>query len=406
MAVLEITTYGRNTLRRRRREARLVGGSRSPGLAPAYELDPCAATPTLLTEDLPDVTLDDLVGISPLPAAAALHALRDVARTLEAMHGCGLVHGELGPRSVFVLPDGRAALSRPAPAPPGSGTSDVDVRAADAYDFAVLAYELLTGAHPLDPGNPSSMATALSDIPPNAAIELGWALTAGADGRPVPLDLVDALDAVAPEEWSTNHLRRIAPTVPLAPPLDPTLDPPPDPPPVAGTAAVEETLVLPDPPPLKRSLFRRVLAPFVILLGLTTVVAGGCTGAWLLASDGATDDAAAAAVSVRRISISVTPPQALCPRASLHLAASIVTEGGGGRVEVLWRLPDGSITETQTLLVGAGRRTTSTAFDLTLTGAQRLVGEIVAEVGPDGAAASAPLRYLCPGASPPRQRDA
>ncbi len=112
MTVLEITSYGRNTLRRLRHEARIVDRTLLPELAPAYELDPFAPTPTLVTGDLPDITLDDLVSISPLPAAAALHALHDVAAILEVMHDGGLVHGDLRPATVFILPDGRAALAR------------------------------------------------------------------------------------------------------------------------------------------------------------------------------------------------------------------------------------------------------------------------------------------------------
>jgi hypothetical protein len=426
MSVLEITTYGRNTLRRLRREARLVDVEAVPHLAPAYEIDPCAAT-TVVTEYLPDLTIDDLVGISPLPAAAALHALRDVARTLQAMHECGIVHGDLRPASVFILPDGRAALARPESPPPGQGTSAGDARGTDTYGFAVLAVELLTAVHPLHPDNPSSMAGLLFSLPSDAAIELGWALTAENERRPLPLDLVAALDAIPPEEWSTNHLRhepvRLAP--PLAEPVEapslaepveapslaepveaPSLAEPVEAPslaePVEASRQARHTIVPPKP---RRSLFRRLLGPFVILVGLLTVVAGGGAGAWMLfVPDASAGDTAAAPVEVRRIGVTVTPPQALCPRASLHLAATIATDGGGGRIEVRWQLPDGSAAGTESLSVDEGRQVLMAAFDLRVSGTRPLIGEVTAIVSPGGARASAPIRYLCPQhAKTPRQ---
>lgn len=414
MTVLEISTYGRNTLRRLRREARIMQGA-IPHLVPAYELDPYAPTRTLISEYLPDVTLDDLVSISPLPAAAALHALQDVAHTLTAMHECGLVHGDLRPATVFILPDGRAALARPETTPPASGTSREDAVRTDARGFAVLAFELLTGVHPLNPRDAGSMATSLPMLPPAAAAELAWALTAEPDRCPLPRELEAALDAVPPEDWTTNGLRRTPAPAPLAPPLDPpTLDPP-----APVDMAPEPVFLEPDPSPppepsvvvriarprRRRSLFRRILGPFVIVLGLLTVLGGGGAGAWLLFAPASAGDPVVVPLEVRRVAVSITPPQALCPRAAMHLAATIVTDGGGGELEVTWRLPDGTTAETQSLVAGEGRRTLRAAFDLVVTGKQKLVGDVVAIISPTGARASAPIRYLCPGAPKEARRE-
>ncbi len=39
------------------------------------------------------------------------------------------------------------------------------------------------------------------------------------------------------------------------------------------------------------------------------------------------------------------------------------------------------------------------AFDLTLTGTDRVLGDVVAIVSPAGVRASAPIRYVCPSSS-------
>ncbi|WP_322937734.1 serine/threonine-protein kinase [Nocardioides bizhenqiangii] len=420
MTVLEMSHYGCNTLRRLRREARLIDPTWTPDLAPAFEIDRCAATPTLMTGDLPDLTLDDLVSISPLPAAAALHALRDVAATLEAMHDRGLAHGDVRPSTVFILPDGRSALARPRAA-----DREPD-RPTDAHDFAVLAFELLTGVHPLLPRDAVAMASSLPMLPRAAADVLELTLTIDPDRRPLPHALMVALDAIPAEDWPTNGLHRppsqppapapVATTPPLspperpaparlAPPVEPaSAEPPPAEEPPADERPVPDRPVGPRPievrivpPPVRRSLFRRILGPFVIFLGLTTVFTGGAAGAWLLfAPSPSASDPAADPPHVRRISLSVTPPQALCPYAALHVTATIVADGGPGDLELRWRLPDGSDADPQSFTVDGGRTVLRAAIDLTLTGREQLIGEVVAVV--NGARASAPIRYLCPGA--------
>lgn len=441
MNVLEISTYGRNTLRRRRQELRIIDPCAMPNLAPAFELDPAAPTATLVAEDLPDITLEDLIGISPLPAAAVLHALQDVARILEAMHACGLVHGHLRPSAVYVMPDGRAALARrPGAAPPGTGTSHASAERADAYGFAVLAIELLTGVQRVDPRRPGSLAAALRQLPPAAATELKRALTTDPARRPLPVDLVESLTAVPAEEWPATHLRQapeapepVQPPAPSEPPEPPaavepiepieTMEPvetverseserwapeaearaetpAPDPAPILVAPAPAPgpgVVVRIVPPRPRRSLFRRVLGPFVILLGLVTVFTGGAVGATMLfAPSVSAGDATAAPLQVRRVSLSATPPQAFCPQASLHFAATIVTDGGAGEVEVRWRLPAGITADPESFSVDDGRNTLRAALDLTLTGTDRLVGKVIAVVSPTGVRASVPIRYLCP----------
>lgn len=403
MTVLEIASYGRNTLRRLRQEARIIDPTLLPALAPAYELDPFAPTPTLVAGNLPNITLDDLISISPLPAAAVLHALHDVAATLEAMHDGGLVHGDLRPATVFILPGGRAALARPDGAKPEPGTDRAPGRRADAHDFAILAFELLTGVHPLATPDAVSMTSSLPTLPGRAATVIELALTIDEMRRPLPHALMAALDAIPAEDWPTNGLHRPTPlpklrrsaviTHPITPPKRP------DPPLLAPIELAPMELAPVEvriPPPVKRSRFRRLLGPVVLLLGLTTVFTGGAAGASLLfAPTPSSGDPVAEPPHVRRISLSVTPPQALCPYAALHITASIVADGGPGELELRWRLPDGTTAESQSLAFDGGRRVLRAAIDLTLTGREQLIGEVIAVVGPAGARASAPIRYLC-----------
>jgi hypothetical protein len=407
MTVLEITSYGRNTLRRLRRELRILDPMATPGLAPAYELDRFAPTPTLVTGDLPDVTLDDLVSISPLPAAAAIHSLQDVADTLEAMHDSGLAHGALRPDAVFVLPDGRAALALP-------GTPGAD-RRDDARDFAMLALELLAGVHPLSPEDAGAIAASHPLLAPAAANVLELALTIDAARRPLPHALMVALDVIPAEEWPTNGLHPAEPNLEPLPPL-PRVELAPalhveD---AAEEVAAEEVSAEPEPSgplpverepsrlrvvprPSRRRVVRAIVTPFVVLVGLVTVFSGGGYGAWLLfASSPSAGDPAASPPHVRRVSLLVTPPQALCPNAAMHITATIVADGGPGELELRWRLPDGSTADTESFAVDGGRRVLRTAIDLTLTGEQQLLGKVVAVV--NGARASAPIRYLCPSA--------
>ena len=150
-----------------------------------------------MTGDLSDITLDDLVSISPLPAAAALHALHDVAATLEAIHDSGLVHGDLRPSTSSSSPTaGRARPARGRP-PPANGRRS---RQDDAHEFAVLAFEVLTG--PLDLAGPRwCWRTRGRECA---------ALTIDAGRRPFPHALMVALDAIPAEDWPTNGLHRPA----------------------------------------------------------------------------------------------------------------------------------------------------------------------------------------------------
>ncbi len=457
MGGLYVISTGRNALRRLRREARLLADA-EPAVARAYDLDPMADTATLVMEYVPGVTLDDLVAVSTLPAAAALDALRDVAETLRAMHESGLVHGNLGPSAIYVLPDGHAALGEPGEVPPGIGTLTPPDE--DAYDFAVLAFELLTGLHPLDPRTVISATRGHTDLPAAAAAVLEQALTSTGSATPAPHDLVAALDAVPVEDWPRRqtttpprdlsprtHLvwppqtpmwagsleegtidilvepappsDRVAPGAPvtrapvidleatLAPVLEPVVErtlvvEPIDLPPVVELERTPDLELLPvlddlSPNswrPVKRGIVRRIGPFFAILCMLGVVAAGGYGGSIVFADGAPRLSPLPVAVQVQDVSMTVSPFQAYCPRADLHLVASIATGGGVGDVRVTWQLPDGT-TPSQTVTVKPGQRLVQASLDITMKGRIALEGKAVATVQPSGLSATVPIRYLC-----------
>jgi serine/threonine protein kinase len=106
----------------------------------------------------------------PLDVGAALRLALDLGGAVETLHNMGFVHGALRPRNVMVLADGRVKLmdlelidlrdasatqSVLAAEPPAEYLSPEQIRRAplteetDIYAFAVILYEMLCGAPPL-----------------------------------------------------------------------------------------------------------------------------------------------------------------------------------------------------------------------------------------------------------------
>lgn len=107
---------------------------------------------------------------TPLDVGAALRLALELGGALETLHNMGLVHGALRPRNVMVFEDGRVKLmdveliglrdagareTALAAEPPAEYLSPEQVRRApvsegtDIYAFAVILYEMLCGAPPL-----------------------------------------------------------------------------------------------------------------------------------------------------------------------------------------------------------------------------------------------------------------
>lgn len=181
-----------DTYRRRfEREARVVAGLNSPHIVPIHSH---GAVDGRLYIDMGYVEGTDLAarlaGGGPLPPAAAVAVVAQVARALDAAHAAGLVHRDVKPSNVVVRPDGSAvlidfgiahgpghtqvtasgmAIGTWAYMAPERFSGHADARA-DVYSLACVLYECLTGRRPFGDTDPArQMHGHLMTSPPSVA---------------------------------------------------------------------------------------------------------------------------------------------------------------------------------------------------------------------------------------------
>lgn len=416
-------------LARFRREAQVLAATDVTTVVRVYDLDLDGDPACLLMEYVPGVTLWDLMEQAPLPAWQALIALRDVADALRSMAEHGLVHRDIKPSNVFVLPDGRAklgdfGLARPVVAdggfrttgpaagtpayfPPEVSSGQIEATVeSDAYSFAVMAYEVLTGARPIDAPDAISMITAHWTQPPRpvtdampgfpaaAAPVLMAALAKEPAGRPLPHELMAVLESVPEDAWPTNDRSPVE--VPDAPPVDDH---------VVAPRAAPVTVVAPGegvpPAPTRRLPGRAPVGPplryAVLAAGACVLVAAAVAAVvwWPSADEPAPREAAG--FDVTAVTVSADPSVVHCPRATVHLVARITTNGTAGTVSVSWLLPDGSRGPQQSFALADGQRDIVAMLDAALTGTRPVDGDATAVVRPSGLRASTPVRYRCAG---------
>lgn len=340
-------------------------------------------------------TLEDVLRAGPLPAAAALDVLRDVAEELRAAwEERAEAHGDLKPWTVEVLPDGHATVT----GEPLAGAS----RRGDAYWFAILAIELLTGTRPIERVDAACLLRGTPGFPPEARQALLTGLSPRPKRRPLPHQLVAALEAVPASAW-TGEEQPAAPAEPDEP-TEPTEPPEPD-----GAAegdapsGLEEppqepaAVVRPEPEPaVRRSLARR-LGPYVAALCLLAVPAAGGTGAWMLGLlPTSAEGAATSSVAVESASLTVTPPTTHCPRATVQLDTTVTTNGEAGTLRLVFWLPGGNRLHERTVHVDEGQTVARAVAEITVAGEVRLLrGDASVTIHPGGRRAFAPFRYDC-----------
>lgn len=247
-----------------RREAKVLASTSSPTVVKVYDLIREDTAAYLVMEHVMGSSLSEILDGGPVPAADALPILRDVAEALAVMQARGVVHRDVKPGNVFVLTDGSAKLGdfglarvvndasifrtagpsdlgTPAYFPPevSQDGAEPDSRS-DAYSFAVMAYEVLTGRLPFTAPNPMSMITAhwlrepteprehLPGFPDAAWTALRSGLAKDPSLRSSPTDLVDQLAVVPADAWpaveravavATGARRTVAPAVRPVPKL-------------------------------------------------------------------------------------------------------------------------------------------------------------------------------------------
>jgi hypothetical protein len=436
-----------DTVARFKREARILAATDAASVVRVYDLDTTGDPAYLIMEYVPGVTLWDLIESAPMPASQGIAILQDVAEALRLMGERGLVHRDIKPSNVFVLPDGSAKLGdfglaravaddagfRTAGAPAGTpayfppevsaGTAEATAES-DAYSFAVMAYEVLTGVRPIVAPDAVSLITAhwtqpprpveeaLPGFPAQAAPVLMRALAKEPAGRPLPHELMGTLRAVPAEQWPTNDRPPVpepeappesetatgplpggAPTTVLAPETGGAAS-------YAGSApvTVRSEQVAPAPaavtaPPSRRG--RRTL-PAVAATAVVLLATGAGGWLWVQRDDAAPPQAGTPALAVQTVSLTADPARGRCPRARLTVVATIATNGGAGEVVVAWTLPDGSRGPDQPFAVAEGQTEVRASLGVDLSGSRPIRAEVAATVRPSGLRATTPVVYTCP----------
>ena len=176
-------------LERFRREARAAAGLSHPNIVAVFDSGSDDGTHFIVTELVEGETLAYRLGRDgPMPPAEAIAVAVDIARALAAAHERGLIHRDIKPGNVMLLPDGRVkvvdfGIARAAGSdtltgtgvvlgstaylsPEQAGGQPVDERA-DLYALGCVLYEMLTGRVPFRGDTPiATMYRHVNEDPP------------------------------------------------------------------------------------------------------------------------------------------------------------------------------------------------------------------------------------------------
>jgi serine/threonine protein kinase len=203
------------------REARLSARLRHPLITTVYDFGVKAGVPFLVCEFLEGADLDEVFSRnSDLPLLEKLDILIAVAEALECAHGAGVLHRDVKPGNVRILPDGSVKLmdfgiaksllldvdekltragitvgSSAYMSPEQARGEPLDART-DLFSLGVLSYELLAGRKPFrDPDllrllekivteEPDPLRSLAADLPSSLAALVHRCLAKDRDARP------------------------------------------------------------------------------------------------------------------------------------------------------------------------------------------------------------------------------
>jgi hypothetical protein len=341
---------------------------------------------------------------------------------LRAASERGIAHRDIKPGNVFLLDNGHAKLGdfglarivadpsvfrtttgevsgTPAYFPPECSDADHEPdERADAYSFAVMAYEMLTGRLPFTGSDVMQILAAHmsqpppppTDVVPGFPAAASTALLAGLAKEPaarlLPWELVDRLAAVPQTAWpavaqATPTPRKVAPSAPT----------------VRGVTPPGSSVPPPVEPPATRRRPRRIGRP-AVLAGAGAAVAA-VVAVVLVTSGGGDADPPTADLHATSVAVSVSPAggEGRCPEAVYTFTAEVQTNGAAGEVTLRWTRPDGRRTDPVQVPVNAGQTSATAELSFQVTGERPLSGRATARVlAPDRLAAkSAPISYTC-----------
>ena len=160
-------------LRRLVREARLAGGVSHPHVVKLLDLVVEDAATWLVMEYIPSRNLAELLGTLSLADVARIG--RQIAEALEAVHGSGIVHGDVTPGNILIADDGEAKLTdfgvaravwgdetlsdsglvhgTPAYLAPEVARGGETVRASDVFSLGATLFAAAHGVSPLGTGD-------------------------------------------------------------------------------------------------------------------------------------------------------------------------------------------------------------------------------------------------------------
>ena len=407
-----------DSLARFRREARTLAAMNHPAVVKVYDFQTGRGDATLIMEYVPGLSLADRLEAGPLSIPAAMAVLSDVAAALSAAAAQGVAHRDVKPGNVFVLPTGRAKLGdfglarvvsdasvfrtqdgretgTPAYFPPELSQGLVEPSATtDAYSFAVMAYEVLTGRQPFTGAGPIAIIAAhwteqppdprelISGFPEVAARALLAGLDKSPGARPMPTELVHRIASVPLDAWPAAVTRTRpsgAEAVPRA----------------AATIHVSDPLPSPGVP-VAHGANRRPRRGVLLAGGIAVAVAVAALAVRLLAAG------PGAPLAVEHVTLRADPESGVgrCPDARFEVTAAIATNGSPGVLEWQWTQPDGRTSEVQHVEVLAGQQVVSAQLKFEVRGARPLHGQAVLNVLMPAHVSSVGLdvTYVCAGA--------